>query len=632
MNQESISLLDELGLSTAGPRTREVARPTPVATAKPTPPVRVVKPSVTKPAAPVRVVKPAVTKPATPARAVKPAPTAEPVKILPKKRVASPKPAKVEKLPEPVELITQEDVYKAYERAVSNASQNFASHVYGADSTGKTKHLVELLRKEDESSLILVCYPPRSRNIPLSRPSGVEGVYSLKVKEYNLDTDRVIYADTTSAKNLVLECHNRDLRMPTWIVVDSWNGDIDSHVICTLPFALSQGNAPGSAVIICSLSLHSHIPPIRGNDREEIPSVGRQIVYINDDQVALTLSRAQGKVALFTSEERVKKYTREGLSVFTSAPRITDTATYDVVVDDLYRKKDSYNTLLSHDVIANTVTAGTVYRVSTQEDALALPAHMKPTWPARDLGEASKFLTAAGIEADKFLSTVGSERINYIQRAFKERGIEQKDVKAVNRYKLSPSAVALFCKHPDARKNTRAGYVVRLVCCVMSLDVKQRSNELTEFAGRNDLDTLINMWQSLALADYTKPFHKWVAESVLADKWFNSHYSLKEAAWQLLETMSSMAKGIGIYSTSKAPVDVTSKELTTISKYLYDSDIFVNPKGDIVPESNIPHKVKKVKVPGLRVPFESSKYPSIVLGPGQLYTPYVMPKEEFDDL
>lgn len=611
--------LADLGLTTAGPRTREspsvsktIERVTPKqASTGPRPAFSKKQPYASR----VR------------ASATTAAPKTKKIMKADRPYVPKPEPEPEPEYPE----FTQANVEDAYDDAIVKAQQYKVSHIYGIDSTLRTMNMMRAINREYPEDLVLVCFASNSTHIPSTATDSI-GLYP---KKYNLDSNSCIVSDTVKAKNLLLELAKEGGdRIPSWVIIDSWTyNDIHAHLVYAV---IKQFNLD-CRVIFSSVTYATPLPEtLESTQQTWIPHPGHMVKYIPKAMLGITLSRLDGKSALFTSKDNLGSLNLN-TSVFNSPKFAVGGAKYEAVIDDLFEPRSIASTQRAHDFIDNCVGEGIVYRVcASQEVVDKLTPFLEVRWDENEHRIASAFLVGAGMGIEEVLPGTGKIYTDKVNQLMNKFDISKKQLSIAKSLGILPGGpTVMYFKQPV--DTVRGAYISALVCALSSITINgvalKKYDPLRKFAGRNDIETLANMWQSLLLADVSKPFFEWPSHHKAVDSWCKENSFIADPAMKLLEIMTNIAKSskkdaIVEFITAR---NITSEELSLVSSYM-SANLF-KARANGKPMSYIPHKVD-THSRGLRVPYESKDMPRLTLvgASEEKYITYVLPVEDFSDI
>jgi hypothetical protein len=552
MQQPEITL-DELGLTTKGPsQTQEVSTPkrTPTVPSRPTAPVRA---AVTAKKTPI-----AKQPPKTPIfSTTKKTPVTRPVKkvLSPPRRhavVQQPRREIVE------DSSTQENVEEQYEEAISKARQSKSiTHVYGSTYTNKAEVMCsKILSQYPNEKILLVCpsseEASRIHNNTKKERKISSGLITSKSSSYDFNTNSIICTDSTNARAFV---NNMKTNKKTskedlaWVIINAFDyEDANATIVCGL---LSDFDC---SVMVMSISVSSYIPDGDYTDlRTQIPLPSVTIKYIDLNEMNRIKSVATVYTQLY-SKSTDKSSNDKVVSVGINPYYNKNTK---AIIDNTYISERG-GTQLKHDIIADCISEGVVYRVCSINDHYGLRSHKPLEINTKALkGDALKYFT--------------SHNATDLERK------AMKDIKSFNFQRQGSlfyvRYVATRGKGCTARDHYCAGLVANLISMKLdsfaseTLSDEAKQNLFTPFLGRNDIETLTNVWSSILLTCEDNLYYKWNTRNNSFVDWckiWGFDVTVMGTLWSNMSILAHNSPNL----TFKDFKDITTKELNLISKVL----------------------------------------------------------------
>jgi len=473
------------------------------------------------------------------------------------------------------------------------------SHVYGPISSNKASNLCDYIASRPRDGLTIVCY--RSRADAKKGFAAAQGKkkYQLAVDEveYTTQPRDVIYCTTAKARNIIIDLdHVGKKDLLEYVLIESWDTyDVNAYTVAAL-----LRNCETSVVLL-SCSLWSHLVPNDTMKHYAYPCSDIQVKYSRETPLQLS-KLIDAKCLLFGDIRGIANPLVESASL----PVRDSSASY--VIDSAKEDKVKPYTKLVADLRANAIDKGIVYRCIAEALFDKLPANT-PNKSTFGLSEVLLFLLTKGynvsvIFPDKFFPTYQAE-IENISAVIKHNAIDERSLGIITRAELSLLPGILKLRWTSQSKSSRDQYISSLVACLIdnAPDTYADVDSYKKFAGRSDLETMCNMWQSL-IAARGEPFSTWRGrEKYEIDAWCRRNSFNTEPIRKLV---SKMKKHVNIF-LQHVPLNsvlgnLSVNELNFAKNMLADIYGTVNKKWDV--SKTLPTLTARKQLPNVVIPIQ----------------------------
>ena len=436
-------------------------------------------------------------------------------------------------------IISTDDIAVAYTHLMGYSE----SHMYGFSSTHKTEQLVRRIlssKKKKSSEVHFVCYKTKDKTIrkyeniaKTSVPGGsgdnvvfdpLVGIslgknsadYHSKVE----DVSRVIYCTTRKMINILLKRRN-DTTEGTLgsigsIIIDSWDEyDSSAYVLFGLARELARNLDKRYSLILVSVS--RWISLVATLETLELYDEGKKIAYTTQTSVQLAdqAYRANNRAIAYLPSADMSKVTFdvENDVVLLASHLAKDKDTH-LVIDSMKNQHGLQATKQLADLRANSIENGVIIRCISEAGYNRLPDSSLPREKV-GLDSLLIYLLNAKFSQAAIKSMLTEEHQKDVATFFKE----------FSAYKLDKAEIRLI---QDTGLNIKAGIFLNLwvaslervtnrsmyagILCACLINHKPQlyadAAAYSKFAGRNDLETMCNMWLNL-ISSVPVPFVFW---------------------------------------------------------------------------------------------------------------------------
>lgn len=364
--------------------------------------------------------------------------------------------------------------------------------------------------------------------------------------KYDIYTDRIIYCTSGKFRNILLEQIRRQrVARFGWVILDSLEEyDVNAYVVAALVRKYTQ-----ASITLVSASERAPLP-YEDSVKVYCPNPSHKIVYTGKYPTQV-VSESTLPIVQYGPDK--KQSERSNVTVFAHVSYKLYRQG-DILIDTLKDLRGKPISKHMADKRSDTLHSGTVYRLSTEEqydklrarDAVTgdgnleeavlhlLQEKLDPmeilgnTHPHDRLKEAVALLSGTGYVTEEDLDRISSLRMGVMSGLFyvtwrrlaHSNGFVRENNRERERY--IPGLIAALVEHPPAHYAPLENY--------------------RQFVGRNDIETLCNMWSSLLL---TRPPPFWKAKRDGAiHVWCKEHGFVYVSIAGLIENMKRVCLGM----------------------------------------------------------------------------------------
>ncbi|CAH6419596.1 Hypothetical protein POVR2_LOCUS102 [uncultured virus] len=347
-----------------------------------------------------------------------------------------------------------------------------------------------------------------------------------------------------------------------WIIIESWD-KYDANAYAVAGLARQHTTAP---ITLVSYSKWSHLPY---NDSTSVFEANKDI---DVSYVKTSIS----SLASTISEESMY-YGREGdfapLRVRGGVyqPTLAYNSKIHIVVDTLRDTKGRPISKHTSDMRLGSISSGLVYRLGTEAEFAALKDR-DPLRVDSSLDEAVIRLKHADLDVYSVLgNNHPQDEIKKILATIEKSGLANKDLDTVIRLRMGISSGLFYVSWTGrGRTSERDRYIAGLIGALIEHPPTYYAPiaAFKPFVGRNDIETLCNVWASLILS-HSGPFWSWKREAHISFWCKDNGFNLP-AIQKLITNMKRVCLGmkgdIGLFDNIK------TQELNIATEVLVEID------------------------------------------------------------
>lgn len=378
--------------------------------------------------------------------------------------------------------------------------------------------------------------------------------------EYNIYDNEVIFCSTGKLRNILCEqISRRRVSMFSWVMIDSWDQhDDNAYVVANLARKHTQ-----ASVTLLSCSKWAPLPY---NDSVvvELPHLEIEIVYHTKPLATVAPTSGEPFEHVFYGPDSAVGPLRGKVEVH-SDPIYRERATviYDTLKSGRGSKPISKHT---SDVRADTIRQGVVYRLGSRAEFDALRAR-DPVRAGDYLDEAVLYLQRSGVDPlEAFGPNYPAEDVKRASAMYSETKLNDDALDKIVSLRMGVSSGLFYVNWTQKRGgSSRSRYIGGLIAALIehAPSTYASLDAYTEFVGRNDIETLCNMWSSLILSR-SDAFWSWEREGPILN-WCKVHDFNRDAILRLVVNMKRVCLGmqgeLGLFDKIKTDELVLASEL-----------------------------------------------------------------------
>lgn len=361
---------------------------------------------------------------------------------------------------------------------------------------------------------------------------------------YDIYSNRLVFCTTGKLRNIILEQIRREqLGVIGWVMIRSWEEyDANAYVVANLV----RKYCPDSSIILLGYSEWSYLPY---DDSVAVPVPLPQVRVEYVKKIAL-LPHATDHPEMLLKLPRTIFYGPEGSlgnlrGKVRRLPEPIVVPDAEAVIDTLKSNKSKPISKHTADIRADSIQEGIVYRLSTEEEFNALRSR-DPIKTDSSLQEAIVHLRRSGIDP---LSMLGpkhpQDEVKRIEASLGTADLSNSDLDKIVSLRLG-IAPGIFYVSWTGRfgSGERNRYIPGLIASLIKRPPSALAplESYKKFAGRNDIETLCNVWSSLLLS-HSGEFWSWKGTRHVA-RWCEANGFHLAAITELLADMTRVCLGM----------------------------------------------------------------------------------------
>lgn len=382
--------------------------------------------------------------------------------------------------------------------------------------------------------------------------------------EFDIFSNEVIFCSTGKLRNILCEQIARHrTSMFSWVMIESWDQhDDNAYVVANL--ARKHTNA---SITLLSCSKWAPLP-YSDSVVVELPRPGIEIVYHTKPLASIAPVGGEPWEHVLYGPDSAVGALRGKVEVH-SDPIYRERAT---VVYDTLKTGRGGRPVSKHtaDVRADTLRQGVVYRLTSVTEFDALRAR-DPVRAGDFLDEAVLYLQRCGVDPlEAFGPNYPSEDVKRAMISFDGTKLNNDDLDKIVSLRMGVPSGLFYVSWTRRQGNgSRSRYIGGLIAALIEHAPSTYASlgSYTEFIGRNDIETLCNVWSSLILSR-SDPFWSWEREGPVLN-WCKVHDFNKDAILRLVANMKRVCLGmkgeLGLFDKIK------TDELVLASEVLQDT-------------------------------------------------------------
>jgi hypothetical protein len=444
----------------------------------------------------------------------------------------------------------------------------YVSHVYGPVSCDKGLELSNYISSVEGDSIIFLCY--RTKAEAKKSFDASNSLKFAKGKKYlvagNLTEIRngIYFCTTSRMVKILLDLDDKGyVNELNYVLVESFDiYDINALVISSI----LRNSQP--CLVLLSCSMWSNLAQ-KNIENIEFPCDNLEILYTKESpaQIAKKIN-PKSKIIIFGSPKGIVNS-----NVFVPRGRVYSSDT-NIVIDQMHCKSKMCTKHMS-DIRANSIDFGKVYRCITKTEFMKLEDNT-PENTLLGLDGSILYLLSRGRDPDEIFNNeyfpqVYRDRLaetKTIIKKFIKEDKKDKTIKKIVSMKLGLKAGMVKIKIDSKFKTDRYLYLSSLA----SAFINNRPNSYGSkesyqpFAGRNDLETMFNVWQSLIL-ESEEAFYLWKDEENIIRKWCKTNMFNVDQMISLFQLIKlNIAKLTNRRLSDDIVADVSTEELNNIKR------------------------------------------------------------------
>jgi hypothetical protein len=481
-----------------------------------------------------------------------------------------------------------EPVYQKFE-------DNWINHFYGLSIADNIPYFLDNIKINHEA-IAFVCFKTKEEVMEqIEKVGGVSQKVGLAVgdtpvtkkAQYSLEENDIIYCTTGKMRNIALKLiKSKRANLMGAIFVCSWDAyDPNAYIIANIIY---NNNLNNCMLALLSTSRWCHLPLLHV-PQTECPKDSVRIQYFdNRDTITTYTNRIKQPAVLYGSMKGVTN------SLVTHATR---PAYYDCkyIFDTLTDEKGKPISKFLSDIRADSIQEGTVIRCVTEERFNELRDNDKIT-NFKGLDDAIIYLLHNKLDPTTYLGkNHPKDEITNVLDMIKDLNLEKGDPGRIITLQLGAIPGVFYLKwlrtiESHKAKNDRDVYIAGLIACLIGNRPTDYAplTSYEKFAGRNDIETMCNMWSSLILS-HSGPFWLWKNSDSLINMWCNVNGFYDVPIKRLVNKMKKMC--LNLEGKPNLFHDIKTAELNKAIGILVDLYKYKDVSKNTVFES-VPIKVK----------------------------------------
>jgi hypothetical protein len=389
-------------------------------------------------------------------------------------------------------MIDMTNLNMSIENIYASANEKYINHMYGYSSTNKTKKMCDYIWNANQAGVIFVCFKSKAEVWAIY--SGNEnnifvGMIAGQDNDYDLAVNKIIFCTTAKCRNLLIDMKQHDdIGRITWILIDSWDKyDANAYAV----YGLSQYYKMNVQIMFISVSPYCHLPIA-----SDAP-YGVQHPQIIEEYIEVAPLKLATEVKVTTVLYGPYMESPNSRVHIADYPEHAPNAR--VVIDSLLDYQGKPITKHQSYLRANSIDEGLIYRCKSLSNFEKL-SNNYPLTRMHGFDSVAIYLLAHGIELEPIFPANHQKAIKNILALAEEKQLEKVHLKfiAYTGLELQPS-IFLHDWMSQVASTPRNNYVGCLVACLINLAPTTYGprESFTQYVGRNDIETMCNMWANL---------------------------------------------------------------------------------------------------------------------------------------
>lgn len=392
------------------------------------------------------------------------------------------------------------------------------SHLFGKTATRKTIALVrEITKREEPCGLYLFCFRTKAdmekaHENAASTDSGLNPRYQKATAGEISSSEVSPYVFCTPNKLCTLLVRlGDDISTVAWIVIDGWDRYNPNEFAAFGLIRMYRGDNK-FRLVLASVSQYAELPVFKAAvpwRRMGVPSPSIRVEYTTEHPGNVASNSATpGKTVIFYPGADAPPF--KGNILFDSFPfRDTDAS---VVVDSVKDRSGRPITKHVAELRADSIDSGLVKRCIRETAFQALRENTPPRY-RKGLDRTIVYLTSLNVSVNTLFPKDHGGDVQAIIRMMNTYGVNPKTARYIIWSKLGLQAGMFFqfwYRSYPVEMRERELYIGCLAACLLDLPPSSYAPAAAyaQFKGRNDMETMCNMWDSLTFSVKLGDFNK----------------------------------------------------------------------------------------------------------------------------